>query len=232
MTTMYDVDAQELIKKAAEELKKVQELKAPAWAPFVKTGNHKERPPMDSLWWYARAASVLRTVYRLGPVGVSKLRTKYGGRKNRGVKKDRFSKGSGSILRKALQQLEKAGYIKFTEKGVHKGRVITSKGKSFLDKIAAKIIGAQPAKQLETPETAKNKSNIVAVSEHAQMSEMKISEHTRKSKIFDEPMVLDKAPTHEVAEIKQEKKAVKKAEEASEEASEQNQEIKEVKRAE
>ncbi len=149
MTTMYDVEAQDLILKAAEELKKIPEIKPPAWAAFVKTGMHKERPPANNDWWYMRAASVLRAVYRLGPVGVSKLRTKYGGKKNRGVKKEHFYKGSGNILRKSLQQLEKAGFVKFAEKGVHKGRIITPKGKSFLDKMAAQILGQKPAKALE-----------------------------------------------------------------------------------
>ena len=152
MTTMYDVDPQELVTKAAEQLKKVPEIKAPAWAPFAKTGTHKERPPVNDDWWYIRSASVLRTIYRLGPVGVSKLRTKYGGKKNRGVKKEHFFKGSGSILRKSMQQLEKAGLIKFVEKGVHKGRVITPKGKSFLDKIATQIHGINPSKAPEKVE--------------------------------------------------------------------------------
>lgn len=146
---MYDVDAQELVQKAAEELKKIPEIKPPVWAPFVKTGVHKERPPVNNDWWYLRTASVLRTIYRLGPVGVSKLRAKYGGKKNRGVKKEHFYKGSGSIMRKSLQQLEKAGFVKFAEKGVHKGRVITPKGKSFLDKIATQMMGSHPTKQIE-----------------------------------------------------------------------------------
>ena len=144
MPTIYDADAQELILKTAEELRKVPEIKAPAWAPFVKTGMHKERPPVNEDWWYVRAASVLRTIYRSGPIGVSKLRTKYGGKKNRGTKKEHFFKGSGSILRKSLQQLEKAGFVKFADKGVHKGRIITPKGKSFLDRIAAQLQTMQP----------------------------------------------------------------------------------------
>ena len=205
MTTMYDVDSQELIIKAAEELKKLPEIKAPSWAPFVKTGSHKERPPMDNEWWHIRVASVLRTVYRLGPVGVSKLRTKYGGKKNRGVKQERFAKGSGSILRKSLQQLEKAGLIKFTEKGVHKGRIVTPKGKSFLDKLASQIKGTQPVKQPEMPEIAKTPTQSKPV----------VSETAPKTK------ALDKAAAHEVVEIKQEQKAVK-----AEEAAEQKQEAK------
>ena len=139
MTTVYDVDAQELILKAAEELKKIPEIKPPVWATFVKTGMHKERPPIADDWWYTRTASVLKTVYRLGPVGVSKLRTKYGGKKNRGVKKEHFYKGSGNILRKSLQQLEKAGFVKFAEKGVHKGRIVTPRGRAFLDKMATNL---------------------------------------------------------------------------------------------
>ena len=144
MTTMYDADPQELVEKTAQELKKLPEIKAPVWANFVKTGMHKQRPPTEKDWWQIRVASVLRTVYRLGPIGTEKLRTKYGGKKNRGHKQEHFFKGSGSILRKSLQQLEKAGLIKFAEKGVHKGRIVTPKGKSFLDKIATQIAKQNP----------------------------------------------------------------------------------------
>ena len=160
MPTMYDEDTQDLILKAAEELKKIPEIKAPAWAPFVKTGMHKERPPVSGDWWYLRTASVLRTVYSLGPIGTAKLRTKYGGKKNRGVKKEHFFKGSGNILRKSLQQLEKAGFVKFAEKGVHKGRIVTPKGKSFLDKIAARIHKPSQSKSAEKAEAKKEAADI------------------------------------------------------------------------
>ena len=160
MATMYDADPQELILKAAEELKRVPEIKPPEWAAFVKTGVHKQRPPVNHDWWYMRAASVLRTIYRLGPVGVSKLRTKYGGKMNRGVKKEHSYKGSGSIIRKSLQQLEKAGFVKFAEKGVHKGRIITPKGKSFLDKIASKIHVAQPKEESKAVEKVEAKKEV------------------------------------------------------------------------
>ena len=157
MTTMYDVDSQELILKAAKELKKIPEIKAPVWAAFVKTGMHKERPPVNSDWWFVRAASVLRTIYRLGPVGVEKLRTKYGGKKNRGTKKEHFFKGSGNILRKLLQQLEKAGLVKFADKGAHKGRIITPKGKAFLDKIATQIHVFKPKHEIKVEEKIEKK---------------------------------------------------------------------------
>src|SRR3989344_4204340 len=136
MATIYDVNPNKLISKAAEELKKLESIKPPVWAPFVKTGVHKERVPVEKDFWYKRSASVLRKLYILGPVGVNKLRVKYGGKKNRGTKPEETREGSGNIIRKILQQLEKTEFIKQTEVGNHKGRVITSKGKKFLDGIA------------------------------------------------------------------------------------------------
>lgn len=134
MATIYDENPNKLIEKASVELKKV--IKAPDWSIFVKTGVSKERPPEDPDWWYKRAASVLRSVYMKGPIGTNKLRTKYGSKKNRGNKPEKFFKGSGKILRTVLQQLESSGLVVQQQKGVHKGRVITPKGKSFLDKLS------------------------------------------------------------------------------------------------
>ncbi|QQG38423.1 MAG: 30S ribosomal protein S19e [Candidatus Woesearchaeota archaeon] len=139
MATIRDVSISKLIEKAALALKDVKEIEPPSWAPYVKTGVSKERVPDNPEWWYYRTASVLAKVYRLGPIGVSKLRKKYGSKKNRGHKPGHFYKGSGNIVRKVLQQLEKAQFVKQAEKGVHKGRVITPKGKSFMDKLAKDV---------------------------------------------------------------------------------------------
>lgn len=137
MVLPTDVLPQKLAREVAEALK--EKIKAPTWAVFVKTGTHKERPPLEKDWWYIRAASVLRAVYRNGPVGVSKLRSKYGGNKRRGVKPPRFTKASGNILRKILQQLETAGYVAKVKDGVHKGRIITPAGISLLSKAATRV---------------------------------------------------------------------------------------------
>ncbi|MDD1653390.1 MAG: 40S ribosomal protein S19, partial [Methanomicrobiales archaeon] len=51
MTTVYDVPADLLIPKAAEELRGKKELTPPAWAPFVKTGVHQQMPPENPDWW-------------------------------------------------------------------------------------------------------------------------------------------------------------------------------------
>lgn len=135
MTTVYDVPADKLIAKAAMELKEKEEITAPEWAPFVKTGTHREMPPEDPEWWYTRAAAVLRRVYVDGPVGVERMRSVYGGKKNRGSKPNKSVKGSGSILRKSLQQLEAAGFVAKQKSG----RVITPAGTSFLDGIAHSV---------------------------------------------------------------------------------------------
>ncbi len=146
MVNIYDVDTIRLIEKTSEELKKVNEIKAPEWAKFVKTGHFKQRPPISRDWWYFRIASLLRKIYVHGPVGVNKLKRDYGGKKRRGYKPPHFYRGSGSIIRKGLQQLEKAGFIKQVEVKGHKGRAITPAGKSFLDKLANQIKNARTTK--------------------------------------------------------------------------------------
>ena len=133
MSTARDVPADKLIELVKEELKKMPEIKPPEWAAIVKTGVHKERPPDQPDWWYIRAASILRKLYIHGPAGVERLRTAYGGRKRRGVRPAHFAKASGHIIRLILQQLEKAGLV---EKVPGKGRKISRKGVSLLDKMS------------------------------------------------------------------------------------------------
>ncbi|MGC9517034.1 MAG: 30S ribosomal protein S19e [Methanomicrobiales archaeon] len=135
MTTVYDVPADLLINQVSKELKEQKEIEAPEWANFVKTGTHKERRPENSDWWYVRCASILRRVYIDGPIGINSLRTYYGGKKDRGSQPEKFRKGSGSIIRVSLHQLENAGLVEKVESG----RIVTSKGKSFLDKASNSV---------------------------------------------------------------------------------------------
>lgn len=141
MTTVYDVPADHIIRRVAEELKKRKEIVPPAWAAFAKTGVHKEMPPEDPDWWFTRAAAVLRRVYVDGPLGVERMRSFYGGKKNRGSKPNAFRKGSGSILRKSLQQLEAAGLI------VHDktGRRVSPEGMKFMDNLSQEVLKNPPA---------------------------------------------------------------------------------------
>ena len=135
MTTVFDVPADLLIKKVAEEFKNNDKIESPAWSNFVRTGVHKERKPENADWWFVRTAALLRRVYIDGPVGVNSLRTHYGGKKDRGVNPEKFRKGSGAIIRGALHQLEAAGYVEKVEGG----RTVTPKGRSFLDNTSAEV---------------------------------------------------------------------------------------------
>ncbi|MCF2135794.1 MAG: 30S ribosomal protein S19e [Candidatus Thorarchaeota archaeon] len=136
MPTIYDIPANILIRRLAQELKTRKEIQPPEWASYVKTGAHKERAPDDTEWWYTRSASILRKIYLRGPIGTQRLRVEYGGRKRRGTKPNRFQKGSGAIVRNILQQLERAGFVK--RRG-NKGRELTDIGRSFMDKLASMI---------------------------------------------------------------------------------------------
>jgi len=135
MTTVYEIPHEKMIEIVADDLKNKMKFKMPDWANFVKTGAHKEKMPQDDDWWWIRSASILRKIYINGPVGVQRLRTAYGGKKNRGVKPERFYRAGGKIIRSILQEFDKIG---FTEK-VDNGRKITPKGQSYLDKLATEF---------------------------------------------------------------------------------------------
>lgn len=135
MVSIHDADAPALVAKAAEELKEKMEM--PSWARMVKTGTSRQRQPEQNDWWYLRAASMLRRVYVDGPVGVSRLRSYYGGLHRRGHKPAHKAKAGGKIIRTILADLEKAGYVKKAEK--KKGRVITGAGEKFLNSVAKQL---------------------------------------------------------------------------------------------
>jgi small subunit ribosomal protein S19e len=128
-----EVEADKLIEALSRELEKMEQMKPPEWARFVKTGVCCERPPAQKDWWYVRSASILRKLYFEGPIGVSRMRRLYGHRKRRGHKPEHKYPASGAVIREILQQLEKAGFVKSEKR---KGRALTEKGKAFLKEIA------------------------------------------------------------------------------------------------
>ena len=83
MTTYYDVPADLLIASLSEKLKSFDMISAPEWASQVKTGTHRERPPVQEDWWHTRAASVLRKVAKKGPIGTNRISQEFGGVKER-----------------------------------------------------------------------------------------------------------------------------------------------------
>lgn len=136
MVTVYDVPSDKVIEKLAEKLKEANSVSPPEWADFAKTGRHTEKAPIQPDWWYTRAASVLRKVYIKGPIGTSKLAAEYGGFADRGARPNRAVKGSRSIARKCLMQLESSGLV---SKDKNNGRVVTAKGQAMLDGVAKDV---------------------------------------------------------------------------------------------
>lgn len=138
MVSITYLPAEEFIKQLAEHLANEKIIQAPDWSMYVKTAHSRENRPSQDDWYYIRAASLLRKIAIRGPIGVSRLRKPYGGKTNRGSKPDRFGLASGSIIRRILQQLEKANLLEKAKDS--KGRKVTPKGQSFLDKFANEMI--------------------------------------------------------------------------------------------
>ncbi len=136
MAKVYDVPADLLINKLADILKN-EDIPAPSWTPFVKTGSHADKPPQKPDWWHTRCASILRKVYLNGPLGINDLRKMYGGGKAVGYGNRDHRPAGGGIIRTAIQGLEKLGYV---EKVTGKGRVVSKNGMKKLDRLATEIL--------------------------------------------------------------------------------------------
>ena len=137
MAKVYDVPANALISKLAAVLK-TEDIPAPSWSLFVKTGAHADKPPQKSDWWHTRCASILRKIYLHGPISVNELRTMYGdGKRNMYYGARHHKDASGAIIRNAIHGLEKLGYLEKVEK---KGSVLTRQGMQKLDKISTEIL--------------------------------------------------------------------------------------------
>ncbi|MEI6795666.1 MAG: 30S ribosomal protein S19e [Methanomassiliicoccales archaeon] len=139
MVTVYDVPSDKLIERTAVKMKELGTIVPPEWADFVKTGRHTEKAPLQPDWWYTRAASVLRKVYINGPIGTSRLSAEYGGAADRGARPNHAVKGSRSVARKLLMQLEASGLV---AKDKNNGRVVTAKGRSLLDNTSKEVADA------------------------------------------------------------------------------------------
>lgn len=140
MNPVYELNAQEYNLKLAQALKKIPEFKEPEWAGFVKSGPAKERPIDDPDFWYKRAASILRQIYKKNVVGVNRLKTKYGSKKDRGMQPEKFKKAGGKIIRTILQQADSAEFTEIVKavrevRSKKPGRQLTKKGKEFLEGI-------------------------------------------------------------------------------------------------
>jgi len=146
MATAFDVPAEKLIPKIAEELKKIETIAPPDWVAVAKTGRHREKSPVENDWWHTRSAAVLRKIYILGPIGTTRLAAEFGGKADRGSKPNKAVRGSRSISRVTVQQLEKSQLIQKQKDG---GRVVTAKGRKLIDNLSTVILKDMAAKNPE-----------------------------------------------------------------------------------
>jgi small subunit ribosomal protein S19e len=136
MSKVFEINPQEYNLKLAEALKKIPEFKKPEWVEYVKSGTSKERPIEDEDFWHKRAASILRQIYKKKILGVNRLRTRYGSKKNRGSKPEGFRRAGGKIIRTILQQSDKAGFTEVVKTKRQKfGRKLTESGIKFLESV-------------------------------------------------------------------------------------------------
>lgn len=131
-----DLSVSALVSAVARKLEAEKLVQPPAWAGLVKTGSHAERVPQSEKFWFERCASALVTASRR-PVGVQRLRNKYGGKTSNTLSRSHHRKAGGKSVRLPLQQLEKAGLVKKTKKG----RAVTPAGVSFISKAASASSG-------------------------------------------------------------------------------------------
>lgn len=136
--SIYIVEPEKLIKTLAEKLREFPEITPPEGSEFWKTAFFKELAPIDyENFWYIRCASILRKIKKFGPVGVNKLRKYYGGKNRKGPGLHHSAKGSGKIIRVAMQQLEDANLIMKQERN---GRITSPEGTSLLERTAYGIL--------------------------------------------------------------------------------------------
>lgn len=137
MTTVFDVPAKELIDEVAKKLASDDTIELPEANVYSKTSVARENPPENEDWWFVRCASILRKIYINNGIGIEVLKAEYGGKRDKGSKPYKARSGSGTVTRRAVQQLEKAGYV---TKIRGKGRVMTPKGRSFMDNASKEVL--------------------------------------------------------------------------------------------
>ena len=154
MATAFDVPADLLIAQVSEQLKASGKVSPPEWAPYARTGVHTQKAPRNPDWWWTRLGAVLRKVYATGPIGSSRLAAEFGGKRDGGSAPSHPRKGSRSVIRECLQQLEALGYV---SKAEAKGRRVTPAGRRFLDNLSHQILLELAAKNPELTKYARAK---------------------------------------------------------------------------
>nr|CAH8870216.1 unnamed protein product [Trichobilharzia regenti] len=133
--SVKDIDGHVYIKALAQFLKKTGKVKLPDWTDVVKLSAANQLAPYDPDWFYVRCAAVLRHLY-IRPTGLTGLSKAFSRKKRNGVRPSHRSLAHGSVIRKAMQQMEALGLCQKREGG---GRSLTSAGRRDLDRLAYQI---------------------------------------------------------------------------------------------
>lgn len=189
---IYDVPAAYLIEETAEKLK--TEIEEPEFTKYVKTGVHRERAPQRVDWFYVRMASILYRTYKWNIIGTEKLRSYYGGKRNRGVKTEHQAKASGKVIRSAVQKLEEAGYL---VKAQPKGRKLTPKSQKLLNEVSKTVVkgieAGKYAKKVRVVKKEDAQSKSVHDELKKQSDDIKAKEKAKEDKKKDKPKKEEKS---------------------------------------
>lgn len=94
-------------------------------------------------------------LYIRGKVGVSALKSHYGGKRRNGVRPPSHHQAAGKVIRYCLKQLEESGLVgqvKYqAEDGSEQsaGKTLTKKGTTDMDRIAAAIVKGKKSKDVK-----------------------------------------------------------------------------------
>ncbi|MES1911179.1 MAG: hypothetical protein MHM6MM_003658 [Cercozoa sp. M6MM] len=138
--TVKSVDAASFVEALAKHLKSTAKITPPAYVDLIKTGTHREMPPIDPDWFYTRAAAIARRIYVRKDAGVGTLAKVFGDVKRNGVRRNHHRDAARGLIRNILKQLETADIVCKTRSGV---RRVSKNGQRELDTIAAQVPSTQ-----------------------------------------------------------------------------------------
>ena len=187
---IYDVPAGYLIEEVSAKIKE-EGLAEPSFTGYVKSGRHNERAPQREDWFYIRMASILYRAYKWNVIGTERLRSYYGGKRNRGLKREHQYKASGKIIRSAVQELEKTGYL---AKAKPKGRKLTPKGQKLLNEMSKIVAKGITENKYAKKEKIKKKEDKGAKEVHDELKKQKDAENKKAKDIENKKKEKQKKP--------------------------------------
>lgn len=135
MEQVHRVKHTDLLKAIEDNLKDNSSIELPKNHDIIKTGRGRQNSPTSPDWFYARMAAIVRVVLKNGRVNLKTCCSRFGNRKDRGVKPTAFARGSKYVNASALNQLQAIGWLE-KEGDVSK---LAEKGKEVLTQIFEKI---------------------------------------------------------------------------------------------